>query len=185
MPAEYVSTIRAGCNASTQRDCRFGSRDRLCVSVAWAKSATLVTPQRVGVFCIPIEPPATEAAHRIGETTYCRLGDDADANLALLDKADHHGELAVLASEPACAVDWIDNPEPLAGVSGGLHGCRCFLRAQRIVWKRLADRFQDDLLRLPIGIGGDVGGGIRDDLKTGIFLHQMCARPAGGIQRDF
>src|SRR5262249_8973323 len=89
-------------------------------------------------------------------------------------------EFAVLLGEAACAVDRVDDPQPGSDVRHCRQRRRGFLRAQGIFGKSLVKVLENDLLSLPVRIGGDVSRGVGNRLKACVLLHKM---PAGQVSR--
>src|SRR5579875_3142731 len=83
-------------------------------------------------FAAIILPPTPVAFPRVGTTALGRFQDDSDNDLPVFDKRNHHRKLAVLASEPTCAIDGIDDPQSRPGARHSFQ-CRCLLlRAEGI-----------------------------------------------------
>ena len=74
---------------------------------------------------------------------------------------------------------------PSAQMRGVLQGRRRFLGAQRVGGKCVANRLQDDLLRLAIRVRRDVRRRVGDGLEAFVFLTEIGARSVGRFQCDF
>ena len=129
--------------------------------------------------------PAAAALGGVGEAPAGGLLHHSDGDLPLVHERDHDRELAVLASEAACAVDRIDDPEPGTGVCGLGQRLRSFLGAEGIAGEESVQMGQDDLLRLAIRFRGNVRRRVGDRLEVGVLLEDGLAGEVSGFQGGF
>src|SRR5882672_1353632 len=100
MPAECDSSTLAGRSACTQRDGWSG----------WSERANRrhLAGRRLKLGAVA--PPAAAAARGISQPNRGGLGDDTEADLALIHECHHYRKLTVFLGEATGAVDGVDDP---------------------------------------------------------------------------
>src|SRR5262249_5119608 len=131
---------------------------------------------RFGLSAFAVAFPAAAALSRISQSSLGRLENKAQRDLSFFNQGDHDRELIVFSSEAACAVDRVDDPCSRAGLRHLSKQLHCFFRTQRIVGKSGVQMLENYYLGLAIGISGDVGRSVANDLETGIFFLDVLAR---------